>query len=209
VFKLDEVTNGQRAAVYSQRQAYLTNTDDALMTVFKTHCHKTMGEIYAAAAGTGTGSDAANGGLNVEKLRTKALQFFPNIALDPAELTAAAAAGGPKVQSLLEGRLDAAIADKRAQVDAVSPWAFSSFFRYLSLVQTDESWCKHLSRLDLLKEEMVLQSFTAERDVMETYKEKAAALFATLADDVRRNTVYSLFIYKPAPGAAVGGPGPR
>ena len=38
---------------------------------------------------------------------------------------------------------------------------------YLSMVQTDESWCKHLTRLDLLKEEMVLQSFTAERDVME------------------------------------------
>ena len=56
MFKLDEVTNGQRAAVYSQRQGYLTNTDDALMNVFKTHCHKTMGEIYAAAAGTGTGS---------------------------------------------------------------------------------------------------------------------------------------------------------
>jgi hypothetical protein len=29
--------------------------------------------------------------------------------------------------------------------------------------QVDESWCKHLTRLDLLKEEMVLQSFTAER----------------------------------------------
>ena len=25
----------------------------------------------------------------------------------------------------------------------------------------DESWCKQLTRLDLLKEEMVLQSFTA------------------------------------------------
>jgi preprotein translocase subunit SecA len=36
-------------------------------------------------------------------------------------------------------------------------------FRYLAMVQTDESWCKHLSRLDLLKEEMVLQSFTAEK----------------------------------------------
>ena len=37
------------------------------------------------------------------------------------------------------------------------------------------------------------------RDVMETYKEKASQLFDTLMDDVRRNAVYSLFIYKPAP----------
>ena len=34
---------------------------------------------------------------------------------------------------------------------------------------------------------------------METYKEKASQLFDTLMDDVRRNAVYSLFIYKPAP----------
>jgi preprotein translocase subunit SecA len=71
-------------------------------------------------------------------------------------------------------------------------------FRYLAMVQTDEAWCRHLSRLDLLKEDMVLQSFTAERDVSEIYREKARKLFETFMDDVRRNTVYSLFIYKPA-----------
>jgi hypothetical protein len=36
-----------------------------------------------------------------------------------------------------------------------------------------------------------------EKDVMETYRENAMKLFTTLMDDVRRNTVYSLFIYKP------------
>jgi hypothetical protein len=36
-----------------------------------------------------------------------------------------------------------------------------------------------------------------EKDVMETYRENAMKLFSTLMDDVRRNTVYSLFIYKP------------
>ena len=33
---------------------------------------------------------------------------------------------------------------------------------------------------------------------MEVYKERAMKLFGSLMDDVRRNTVYSLFIYKPA-----------
>lgn len=32
---------------------------------------------------------------------------------------------------------------------------------------------------------------------METYRENAMKLFSTVMDDVRRNTVYSLFIYKP------------
>ena len=44
------------------------------------------------------------------------------------------------------------------------------------------------------------------RDVMETYRERAMKLFDTLMDDVRRNTVYSLFIYKPQPGQTPGQP---
>jgi preprotein translocase subunit SecA len=102
-----------------------------------------------------------------------------------------------KIQALIQARLVEAINTKRTLINANSAGAFITFFRYLSLVQTDESWCKHLSRLDILKEEMVLQSFTAERDVLEIYKEKADLLFANLFNDVRRNSVYSLFIYKP------------
>lgn len=98
---------------------------------------------------------------------------------------------------LLDSKLTAAIEDKAKLIDSSSTWKFHDFFRYLTLVQMDESWCKHLSRLDLLKEEMVLQSFSAERDVMTIYRERASKIFETLLDEVRRNTVYSLFIYKP------------
>ena len=68
------------------------------------------------------------------------------------------------MQQLLRARLETAIAEKKQLIDSsLSSWAFVAFFRYLALVQVDESWCKHLTRLDLLKEEMVLQSFTAEK----------------------------------------------
>lgn len=101
------------------------------------------------------------------------------------------------MKGLLRTRLTAAIQTKQSDVDRPgSPWTFPAFFRYMTLVQIDESWCKHLSRLDLLKEEMVLQSFTAERDVMEIYRDRALIIFETLMDDVRRNTVYSVFVYK-------------
>ena len=198
VFKLDDVTSSQRAAVYSQRRAFLSSSDEGMLETF------TMTEIYDAAVAPVAGTGSAPTPLNAEKLRAKAAQFFPNIALSVEEIDAAAKASSGTIQQLLRTRLDEAIAQKRQQVDAVSPWAFVSFFRYLAMVQTDESWCKHLSRLDLLKEEMVLQSFTAERDVMEVYREKAQKLFDTLMDDVRRNTVYSLFIYKPAAPSANG-----
>ena len=45
---------------------------------------------------------------------------------------------------------------------------------------------------------LTTHSCTIFRDVMETYRERASKLFDTLMDDVRRNAVYSLFVYKPA-----------
>lgn len=136
----------------------------------------------------------AGGPVNAEKLVSKAIQFFPNMRLTVAEVQSASPA---KVPDLLSERLQESIAQKRQLIDSATTWAFAGFFRYLTLVQTDEAWCRHLSRLDLLKEEMVLQSFTAERDVMDTYRERAMKLFDTLLDEVRRNTVYSVMIYAP------------
>mmetsp|Transcript_19540 Transcript_19540/g.18872 ORF Transcript_19540/g.18872 Transcript_19540/m.18872 type:complete len:1035 (-) Transcript_19540:297-3401(-) len=199
VFKLDDITSSQRSAVYSQRRAFLSSSDEGMFDTFTKYCHTTMDEIYEASLLPVTkGKPPIGGPLNAEKLRTKAVQFFPNIVLTVDEISSIPTT---QVQASLRAKLETAIVLKKSQVDAVSPWAFVAFFRYLAMVQTDESWCKHLSRLDLLKEEMVLQSFTAEKDVMETYREKASKLFDTLMDDVRRNTVYSLFIYKPAPPA--------
>ena len=138
------------------------------------------------------------GEVEVEKLGSKALQFFPNMQLSMEELNQASISSSDTVLDFMNAKLDDALIDKGKLLDQYSQWALPSFARYLSMVQIDESWCKHLSRLDLLKEEMVLQSFTAEKDVMETYKERADSLFSTLMDDVRRNTVYSLFIYNPS-----------
>jgi len=194
VFKLDEVASYQRSAVYSQRRAFLTSSDDGMLETFSKYCMQTLDEIFAASlAPAGKNNSPA---LNCDKLVAKVVQFFPNLVISAREIEALPVRDA---QRLLRTRLETAIAEKKELVDSsLSSWAFVAFFRYLALVQVDESWCKHLTRLDLLKEEMVLQSFTAERDVMEEYKERAMKLFSTLMDDVRRNTVYSLFIYKPS-----------
>ena len=194
VFKLDEVTSSQRAALYSQRRAFLTSSEEGMVDTFSKYCAATMAEIHEAALLKSSSKRAVIGDpVDAEKLTAKALQFFPNLELRATDVSSVSP---DKVQSLLRAQLEKAVARKRADIDSVSSWAFPAFFRYLSLVQVDEVWCKHLSRLDLLKEEMVLQSFTAEKDVMETYRERANKLFSSLMDDVRRNAVYSVFVYK-------------
>jgi len=196
IFKLDEVTSSQRAAIYSQRRAYLVSSDDGMMDAFSKFCSKTMQEIHEAALVSG-GSKAKpviGDPIVSEKLAAKANQFFPNIDITVSELQQLPPT---QVASYLSNKLTKAIEKKKNEIDTMSSWALAAFFRYLVVVQIDESWCKHLSRLDLLKEEMILQSFTAEKDVMETYREKANKLYDSIMDDARRNTVYSLFIYKP------------
>jgi len=206
VFKLDEITASQRSAVYSQRRAFLSSSDDGMVETFSRYCIQTLEEIYRAALQPGArGSKGTPGGpVDTTKLVAKAKQFFPGMVLTETDITATP---DDEIMALLKRRLDACIQAKKVEVDSLSPWAFVAFFRYLSMVQMDESWCKHLSRLDLLKEEMVLQSFTAEKDVMETYRERAMKIFDSVFDDVRRNTVYSMMIYNPK-AAPAGPPGP-
>lgn len=197
VFKLDEVTASQRAAVYSQRRAFLSSSDEGMLDTFHQYCQQTADEIYSAALLPGArGAKSSPGGpVDVAKLVGKLKQFFPPMQIIEADVVSAGDGG---VQALIAEKLKEAISAKKVEIDSLSPWAFVAFFRYLSMVQTDESWCKHLSRLDLLKEEMVLQSFTAEKDVMETYRERAMTIYDGLMDDVRRNTIYSIMIYSPS-----------
>ena len=198
VYRLDEVTGQHRERIYKFRGNILNSLDSDMTATFADFSKKTLKEIYdAALVPDSKGQKIQGGEVDVEKLGSKALQFFPNMQLSLEELNTVATSSPEKVLGFVEGKLEDALLEKSKLLASTSQWAMPSFARYLSMVQIDESWCKHLSRLDLLKEEMVLQSFTAEKDVMETYKEKADSLFSTIIDDVRRNTVYSLFIYNP------------
>lgn len=199
VYRLDEVAGQHRERIYKYRNTVLNSIDVDMTATFADYAKKTLKEIYdAALIPDSKGVKVQGGEVEVEKLGSKALQFFPNMQLSMEELNQASISSSDTVLDLMNAKLDDALIDKGKLLDQYSQWALPSFARYLSMVQIDESWCKHLSRLDLLKEEMVLQSFTAEKDVMETYKERADSLFSTLMDDVRRNTVYSLFIYNPS-----------
>jgi preprotein translocase subunit SecA len=210
VFRLDDVVASQRKAIYEQRRVILTSTDEDIGKTFRKFALQTMDDIQLAAVVAAPGSKTrkptevsqipANALVDATKLVAKAVQFFPSLKLTVSDVTECSMS---LLQGLLHSRLNEALDGKAALLNEASQWAFPSMARYLSLLQMDESWCKHLSRLDILKEEMVLSSFSPQGDIMMTYREKADALFGTILDDVRRNTVYSLFIYdpsKPRPG---------
>lgn len=144
--------SAQRAAVYSQRRAFLSSSDDGMLETFTRWSRQTMSEIYDASLVSSSkerkGKPAPGSPVNAEKLVSKALQFFPKLDISISEIESMPPADVPQV---LQKRLDDAIAQKRLEVDNASlSWAFVAFYRYLALVQTDEAWCRHLTRLGLL-----------------------------------------------------------
>eukprot|EP00981_Chlorochromonas_danica_P011634 scaffold4165_cov194-Ochromonas_danica.AAC.6 len=201
VYQIDSLANSQRNALYTQRRAFLTSSDEGMITLFKKYCMATMDEIYQASTTT-TAAGGGGGGhveVNVDKLVSKAKQFFPNIrfSVEEGKFIQSGATGIGGLLPILHDRLEEAIVAKQQEIDQVSAWAFVAFFRYLALIQVDELWCKHLTRLEVVKEEVSVQAFTGDRDPLEVYRERASKLFTPLMDEMRRNTVYSIFIYNP------------
>jgi preprotein translocase subunit SecA len=92
VFKLDGVMSAQRDAVYSQRRAFLSSSDELMQDTFTKYSYKTMDEIYEASLlplSNSKGKPPVGGPVNAEKLRSKAVQFFPNIVLTVEDIEGA------------------------------------------------------------------------------------------------------------------------
>jgi preprotein translocase subunit SecA len=106
----------QRAAVYSQRRAFLTSSDEGMLETFTRFSLKTLDEIYEASyKSTGTTSGGASSSsntanVNAEKLVSKTKQFFSNLEITVAEVIATPP---NKLQQLLQQRLMEAIKDKK------------------------------------------------------------------------------------------------
>merc|ERR1712183_61168 len=132
-----------------------------------------------------------------EKLLAKADQFFPGVAklLRKEDLTGkdAAVARGYILASV-EELFNANIAALEAKAKAAGnpPNAMARSARYTILVTMDNAWSQHLQNMEALKENVVLRQYRG-LDPVQEYREDALTLFGGLEDDMRRNSVYSLW----------------
>ena len=76
--------------------------------------------------------------------------------------------------------------------------------RYLWLVQMDNLWKTHMKSMDYLKQFVGLRSY-ANDDPFQVYQTEGFELFTEMLNNVRRNTVYSVFQYKRTPAPASAG----
>ncbi len=68
--------------------------------------------------------------------------------------------------------------------------------RFFLLQQVDTLWREHLQQMEALRESVGLRGY-GQKDPLIEYKNEGYELFLEMMDNIRRNTVFNLFIFTP------------
>merc|ERR1711871_891389 len=124
VYRLDEVAGQHRERIYKYRNTVLNSIDVDMTATFADYSKKTLKEIYdAALVPDSKGVKVQGGEVDVEKLGSKALQFFPNMQLSMEELNKVAISSSENVLDFINSKLDDALIEKGKLLDQFSQWA--------------------------------------------------------------------------------------
>lgn len=190
VFEYDEVMNNQRRAVYSERRRVLEGS--ALKNQVIGYGEQTMEEIVQAYVNPELPPEE----WNVEELVAKVKQFIYLLQdLLPEQLY------GLDVDELiafLQEQLRNAYDIKESQIEEQRPGLMREAERFFILQQIDTLWREHLQAMDSLRESVGLRGY-GQKDPLIEYKNEGYDMFLEMMTNMRRNVIYSMFMFQPAP----------
>ena len=190
VFEYDEVMNNQRKAVYTERRRVLEGR-----------------ELKAQVIGYGerTIEDIVDGYVNPElppeewdlsRLVDKTKEFIYLLEdLTPEQLQGL---GVEELKAFLQEQLRNAYDIKEGQVEQQRPGLMREAERYFILQQIDTLWREHLQAMDALRESVGLRGY-GQKDPLIEYKNEGYDMFLEMMTQMRRNVIYSMFMFQPAP----------
>ena len=85
---------------------------------------------------------------------------------------------------------------KENQVEQARSGMMREAERYFILQQIDTLWREHLQAMDALRESIGLRGY-GQKDPLIEYKQEGYEMFLEMMIDIRRNVVYSLFMFQP------------
>jgi preprotein translocase subunit SecA len=204
VFEYDEVMNNQRRAIYSERRRILEGEN--LKTKILDYVRKTVGEIVRAHVNPELPPEE----WEIDKLTAKMQEFVPllkqNLKVeDLRDLSY------EQILDYLIKQAELAYEAKEAFLDTFEPGLMRKAERFFLLQQVDTLWREHLQQMEALREAVGLRGY-GQKDPLIEYKNEGYELFLEMMDNIRRNTVYNLFIFTPqivqVPQAARPAPAP-
>ncbi|BDI18650.1 protein translocase subunit SecA [Nostoc cf. commune SO-36] len=190
VFEYDEVMNNQRRAIYAERRRVLEGQD--LKEQVIKYAEKTMDDIVDYYINIDLPSEE----WELEKLVEKVKEFVYLLADLQASQLEDITVG--EIKAFLHEQVRIAYDLKEAQIDQVQPGLMRQAERFFILQRIDTLWREHLQQMDALRESVGLRGY-GQKDPLIEYKSEGYELFLDMMVNIRRDVVYSLFMFQPQP----------
>ena len=189
IFEYDEVMNNQRKAVYSERRRVLEGRELKLQVIG--YGQKTMEEIVEAYVN----EDLPPEEWDLEKLISKVKEFI--YLLEDLKSEDVYQLNKEELKDFLKEQLRNAYDLKEAQVEQTHPGIMREAERFFILQQLDTLWREHLQAMDSLRESVGLRGY-GQKDPLIEYKNEGYDMFLDMMINMRRNVIYSMFMFQPA-----------
>ncbi|WP_088242647.1 preprotein translocase subunit SecA [Calothrix rhizosoleniae] len=194
VFEYDEVMNNQRRAIYAERRRVLEGQE--LKELVIKYAEKTMDEIVDFYINPDLPSEE----WELDKLVEKVKEFIYLLEdLQPNQLEDMPMTD---IKAFLHEQVRIAYDMKEAQVDEIQPGLMRQAERFFILQRIDTLWREHLQQMDALRESVGLRGY-GQKDPLIEYKSEGYELFLDMMTNIRRDVVYSLFMFQPQPQQVV------
>jgi len=202
LFEYDAVLNSQREKLYAERRRALRASPEALLELMAEYATATVDDILAANVDAAQPAES----WDLEALAAKFRQYCVQMSdLEAEELRGVAAGGGLEALRVhMHKRGLAALETKRAEVEGAQAGVFSEAIRFFMLTQTDALWKEHLQAIKFVQQAVGLRGY-AQRDPLIEYKLEGYALFVEMMAQIRRNVIYSTYMFAWRRAGAVNG----
>lgn len=194
VFEYDEVMNNQRRAIYSERRRILEGEN--LKPKILDYLNQTIAEIVNAYVNPELPPEE----WELEKLVNKIQEFIP--LLKDLSVPKIENFSYEQILSFLQEEAKLAYEAQESFIDTTKPGLMREAERYYLLQQLDTLWREHLQQMDALREAVGLRGY-GQKDPLIEYKTEGYEIFLDMMSDIRRNTIYSLFQFRPQIAAPV------
>jgi len=189
VFEYDEVMNNQRKAVYTERRRVLDGKELKLQVLG--YGERTMEEIVEAYVNQELPPEE----WDLENLVSKVKEFIYLLEdLKPNNLSML---NVEELKNYLKEELRNAYDLKEAQIEESHPGMMREAERFFILQQLDSLWREHLQSMDSLRESVGLRGY-GQKDPLIEYKNEGYDMFLEMMINMRRNVIYSMFMFQPA-----------
>jgi preprotein translocase subunit SecA len=193
VFEYDEVMNNQRRAVYAERRRVLEGRD--LKRQVLGYGERTMDDIVEAYVNPELPPEE----WDLSRLTSKVKEFVNLLAdLQPEQLQGLTM---DELKAFLHEQLRIAYDLKEVAIEQMRPNLMREAERFFILQQIDTLWREHLQSMDALRESVGLRGY-GQKDPLIEYKNEGYDMFLEMMTQVRRNVIYSMFMFEPQPPRA-------